>query len=255
MGQNKAKPLAARRPARRRIGLFATFVPYQNPLRMGFPFTLEGQHDFDERLKPEGLDQVLELWTRWAQELKSEAFEREGDSLRFQSKDSMVGFWYPVRTRLLRVEGQLRMEYEADMQELIKLTLLLVLVGAFLSSFNVDGFLIFSALLTVVFYGANVLFINSHLRRELKQFERSLPKSLFAAPEPEAASRRGLCPACGCPLTPYDRDCPDCGLRVNPRAKTKPFSSSQYEGIRFEYHFKPEKPETPKPPTGDEPNR
>ena len=52
---------------------------------------------------------------------------------------------------------------------------------------------------------------------------------------------QSVCPACGLPFTPYDGECRQCGLTVNPMPKPWPVDSSAFEGHEILYSFKPKK--------------
>lgn len=168
----------------------------------------------------------------------------EKDKLEFTYK-SFLGIPYIIEMHI--VYGKMPgIEYEIKLNRLIQVCIALVIFVAFFSSFGITGFLWFSAILTVVFYALNVT-ITDKLMRDLiakaLKFKTTnrLKEETLSEEQMKWIQDKSKCPACGEDITEYDRNCPECGLRIREKAPTCPFDVSKYPNRRFKYEFKTRK--------------
>jgi hypothetical protein len=168
----------------------------------------------------------------------------EDDKIEFTYK-SFLGIPYNIEMHIIygKMPG---IEYEIKLNRLIQVCIALVIFVAFFSSFGLTGFLWFSAILTVVFYALNVTIIDKLMRdliaKALKfKTTNRLKEETLSEEQKKWIQDKSKCPACGEDITEYDRNCPECGLRIREKAPTSPFDVSKYPDRRIKYEFKPRK--------------
>jgi hypothetical protein len=168
----------------------------------------------------------------------------EDDKIEFTYK-SFLGIPYNIEMHIIygKMPG---IEYEIKLNRLIQVCIALVIFVAFFSSFGLTGFLWFSAILTVVFYALNVTIIDKLMRdliaKALKfKTTNRLKEETLSEEQMKWIQDKSKCPACGEDITEYDRNCPECGLRIREKAPTSPFDVSKYPDRRIKYEFKPRK--------------
>ncbi len=175
--------------------------------------------------------------------IKSKDIERlefTNGTIRFDSRNSLIPFNYSVEIELQEKETY-EVKYEFHLIELIKVTILLLIVAAFLSTFSVTAYLWFAAIFGVLFFGFNILFINTQTRRIIKKslipFDPSLDQSRELYNKTTFPDNINTCPACEARVSIYDHYCPECGLKL-PGKRAKPPSdttSSTNQSINYQY--------------------
>ena len=172
-------------------------------------------------------------------------YRKKGEKINFHYL-SLFNIKYPVEITI-KNDNLLIITYETKLIKLIQISLVLIVITAFFSSFGVSGFLWFSAILTLIFFSANVLFIESGIRKLIKStdFYQNLnpgKEGQFSKEQMKWMKDVNKCPACGEKLNLYDINCPECGLKLPRKPIAKPFDVSKYDNKRLSYHYKPQKP-------------
>ena len=171
--------------------------------------------------------------------------EIKEDTVSFICNNAFIKFSFPVSFTFYKKEN-INIEYEFKLENLLKITIVLILLIAFFSSFSMSAFLWFSFIISVIFFGANVIFIDTNIKKIIK----SLPVYSLSNPDiDEKLSEEQIswindktkCSACGEEINEYDYHCPECGLKLNNKIKTIPFDVTKYQNKRFKYHLKDKK--------------
>lgn len=203
---------------------------------MSFPYSYKTKIDHTENLN----------FDFWADKIvqKSEKFglkelAQTQNQLSFVSNKSLFGFKYRVDF----FEEDDFLQYEFHLLELIKITLIVVVLLAFVSKFSFSGFLWFAGIFIAVFYFANVFYIGQKLKYF---FDNEIFETHLQTIKPEKMTdeqqswqaNSNKCSACGEEITDYDHACPECGLTIKGKRKILPVSTSKFEGYRFRYEYK-----------------
>ena len=176
---------------------------------------------------------------------KYKNLEIKNNIITFETDNAFIKFNYPVSLTFLKKEN-IVIEYEFKLENLIKITIILILIIAFFSSLSMSGFLWFSFIVSVVFFAANIIFIDLNIQKILK----SLP--IYSISNPEIDEKlteeqvkwiqdQTKCSGCGETITEYDYTCPECGLKLSNKIKTLPIDITKYQTKRVKYHFKDKK--------------
>lgn len=162
---------------------------------------------------------------------------QEDQTISFSTKDSLLYFSYKVELTYLPEKKQVR--FWVQLEELLKITLVLIVFSAFFSTFSINNFLIFSGIFVFVFYSINLIFIHNAITKLIKTaVESKQRKESFSAEQKKWMKDPNRCPGCGATLGIYDRDCPECGLRVRQNNYTIPLDLSKYKDKQIVYHYK-----------------
>ena len=139
--------------------------------------------------------------------------------------------------------AELKIEYEIKLIKLIQVCIALAVFIAFFSKFGIEGYLWFSAIFIIIFFGVNLVFTDNLIQKLIK----SSPFLLNANSEHiELISKEQKnwikdplkCPACGEDINEFDLKCPECGIRLRDYANASPFNVSKYKQKRFKYFYK-----------------
>ncbi len=216
---------------------------------MGLPYSYTKKIDFDVNISLQKQD-FLELLS---QSLQHEEGISEinivEEELVFKSKKSLLNFSYQVNTRV-DITDKINFVFEANLVDLIKISLALIVVIPFLSTFNINTFFIFSSILIFIFYFANLIFILSSTKQT---FEKALTRLNILQTEDMSIEQQDWlsdlekCSACGYNISEYDLNCPDCGIMLKQNKFTKPLDISQVKPKKnqdqstnqdISYHYK-----------------
>jgi hypothetical protein len=140
-------------------------------------------------------------------------------------------------------ENGKQVDYEIKLNKLIQICVALVVFIALFSSFRFTGFLWFSFVFTLIFFVINIIVAEKSVLKLLKtvfpqdenyqsNVEQITPRQL------EWIKDKSKCPACGEDITEYDRNCPECGLRLREKAPPEPFDISRFKNRRIKYSFR-----------------
>ncbi len=163
-------------------------------------------------------------------------------SLSFRSLFTIV---FPVEFTFTK-DPEISIEYEIKLMKLIQICVALVIFIAFFSSFGITGYLWFSAIFVVVFYGLNLFFADNLIQKLIKSSsffsEQKLQnEGIISIEQKQWIKDAKKCPACGEDITDYDLKCPECGIRVRSQALPSPFDVSNFKQKRFKYYYKEKK--------------
>jgi len=202
---------------------------YQNHIQ------LIQQEGFDIR----NLNSKLEILLQKDELIKD--FSSSADFIQFNYK-SFLGIQY-----LIEIKNNLSdsdsINYEIKLSKLIQVCIALVIFIAFFSSFEFSGFLWFSIFFTVIFYAINLIVVDKQIQTILKSVvsdELSFDgnEETLTEKQKEWINDKSKCPACGEEITEYDKNCPDCGLKIRDNARPKPYNLSKYDNENIKYHFR-----------------
>ncbi len=213
---------------------------------MSLPYSYKSKIEIPESEAFESEEVLYKLESQLnTMQLVSE-FELTDEKILFNYK-ALFNVKYPVEFTPKKEEN-IWISYEAKLMKLIQLSLVLIIFVAFFSSFEINGFLWFSAIFTLIFFTINVLYIEHGVQKLLKS--TSLFQSIDMQSEEKFSEEQlkwmndtNICPACGENLLPYDQNCPECGLRLPRKLIAKPFDVSKYENKRLSYSYKTKKKE------------
>jgi len=204
---------------------------------MGFPNNKTGKIEFEKAM---GVDitqqQLRSTFYRILLGYNFKDLKLEGENISFSTNSSLFKIEYPVTIKI-DVNDDIVVKYEIALQQLLKVSILVVVVAAFLSRMYITTFISFLIGLLAVFYIINILIIDSSVRRVINDIFEKLPYTNNEDYSPEQASwlnDTSRCPACGGNLSEFDIKCRSCGLSLPNRLNIK--------------SFKPGIPEPPKPP-------
>jgi len=136
--------------------------------------------------------------------------------------------------------------YEIKLNKLIVVCIALIIFIAFFSSFQFNGFLWFSGIFTLIFYAINVIVVDKYVQGILKlvlnynvtDYEN---EDILSKQQMEWMRDNSKCPACGEDITEYDKNCPECGIKIREKARPKSYDLSKYENKNIKYFFKEKK--------------
>ena len=216
---------------------------------MSFPYSFKSIIELaGEKIKEKNPDinYITRLLINELNKQKTSDLIFEENLIKMTSKNSIFGFEYETDFKVTGTDKEVNIEYEFHLDKLIKITLLLVVFTAFFSYFNVTAFLIFSALLAIIFYSANLFFINSYLQKIIRKavginefdFEGS---EELSKKQKEWMKNPSKCSACGHNITIYDLYCPDCGLRIKQNKFSIPLDTTKYQKKTVKFHYKAKK--------------
>ncbi|MBN1250518.1 MAG: zinc ribbon domain-containing protein [Bacteroidales bacterium] len=214
---------------------------------MPFPYSYKSSFEI-ENTESYDLDFVISDSVNHLKNKDISAIEFQNSNISFISNNALFKFNYHVNFVFDKKENII-IEYEIKLEQLIISTIIIILIIAFFSSLAMSGFLWFSFIVSVIFYAANLIFIDSYIHKIIK----SLPIYKNANPfVDEKLSDEQLdwikdenkCSGCGEIVTKYDNICPECGLKISNEKFAIPLDVTKYQNKRFKYHYKDKKNDT-----------
>lgn len=163
------------------------------------------------------------------------------NQLTYVFKSEFLGFEFETTFDCQNNHQQLSVKYTADLVNLFKILVAILMVSALMASFSIDAYFIFAVVFSVVFYVVNIFFIDNQLRKLIFQIPGlSLDKTERLSAEQLAWIRnKELCSACGTKISVYDLHCPECGLRLKQSQYLgQPLDVSKYQNAEIKYHYK-----------------
>ena len=153
----------------------------------------------------------------------------EDKSISFITNNSLFKIHYPVEFSF-EVKETIVVNYSIALSELLKVSILVVIVAAFLSKLYITTFITFLLILLAAFYIINILIVDSAIRRIINDSLAGMSfvsKEDFSAEQSEWLRDTSRCPACGSALSELDIKCPSCGISLPNRLNIKTFSPQQ----------------------------
>ncbi len=130
-------------------------------------------------------------------------------------------------------------DYEFSLENIVKVSIIIISISAFLYK-DLINLIIF---ITIVIFSLYFIVI-FHTKNFLENIFNKITKDVFI---PEKMGKEQLswqnnpdkCPGCGADLTIYDSFCPECGLNLKNRRKTKkqPVSRTGFPDYKILYKF------------------
>ncbi len=212
---------------------------------MPFPYSIKKKTDIK---KPEvgrvnfGKELIKEILHKIFSDKGITDYHSEKNKIKFKTKQSLVGFEYDLKLEISEKNNVISVEYEFFLDKLLQITSVLVIFIALFSYFNVSTFLIFSGIFAVIFYGINIIFINSYIKNNIEKIYGN--KNEFEQDEELDRKQKewlkdvNNCPACGERVTEIDLFCPDCGLKVKQNRYSIPLDTSKYKNREVKYIYK-----------------
>ena len=197
---------------------------------MSFPFSITFQYKLNEVLLP---DNVLAELGNLIEIFDSKVHIITNNVLYIRSRDSLVGFSYKVEIKYQKSENK-QITVKIELPQLLKIVVLIFLFTAFFSTFSVSGFLWFSAILSVLFYFVNLLYIKITWSRIMKRFLENLKKPVS---QENNLNTENKCPACNESLNLYDIFCPECGISLKQNNLSKNTDITKYMNTTIKYTY------------------
>ncbi len=197
---------------------------------MAFPNSKTGKVEFDKARAVNVNGQLIAKTVYSAlANTDVENLKLDNDSLSFMTNNSLFKIHYPVKLNF-EVNDTIVINYSIALSELLKVSILVVIVAAFLSRLYITTFITFLLILLAAFYIINILIVDSAVRRIINDLFKRLPfisKEDFSKEQAEWLKDTSLCPACGASLSEFDMKCPVCGISLPNRLNIKTFSPKQ----------------------------
>lgn len=198
---------------------------------MALPYTYTKKIKIDTSIESDAFQSVFKDAIT---DSKLKSYHYDNKEIEFESKNSLVSFVY--KARIIINEKELILE--VNLMELLKISLIIIVFIAFFSKFSFNSFLWVSGTVTLLFYFANILYINRFL---LSKINYTIDLSMgYVAEQLDNKSfsvHQMFCPACNYPISKYHAFCPDCGVRFGQKASS-PYSITKFKNYEINYHFK-----------------
>lgn len=137
-------------------------------------------------------------------------------------------------------EGGIKINIKLYTENIFKVIVVVLLVGAFFSSFTFKAFLIFSIVFSILFYLFIFLLVKSQFYRVLESFiEQDDEKGIMTEEQKRWLNDVNTCSACGSAITKYHIECPECGLKIREKQNYSRFSTTN-NSLHLKYKYKEE---------------
>lgn len=214
---------------------------------MIFPFILKKQHEYPLESENFGISEatLIEWISAIArQKLKPQEIQSSGKRLTVGSQKSLFGIWFLVVFEVEKRDLDFRIRYRLKMTHHL-LVLLFILISLYLLFIHtISIFLIIAAVFSPVFYLVCALYLihsTNALLNDIPFLHADETESLNQK-QKEWINNPYQCPACGAYITPYNKYCPECRLRVRKKApKPAANHSSADKKTELNYHYKEKK--------------
>lgn len=136
-----------------------------------------------------------------------------------------------------------KLNIEIHIINLLKISLLIVILFPFFSNFSIGKVLLFSGIIISIFYLANIIYINSFINKfsdfliEGTEIDK-INTEEFSEEQMQWINDKNRCSACGAYVKDYYTHCFDCGIKLDRKAKKSPFNSTNYKNYEIRYKFK-----------------
>ncbi|MEA2042837.1 MAG: hypothetical protein U9N85_09830 [Bacteroidota bacterium] len=168
--------------------------------------------------------------------------------LSLSTTNSLFKQAYKVDIRVKRRDSEVDIEYEINLDALLRLSLIILTASAFFLFLSVTEFFIYGSLTVAAFYGINLFFINTYIQNKIEQFTGKNNHDNQESADLEKNQREWendpyKCTACGSDLTDFDLYCPDCGIKVKQNQYSVPINLTKYQDktVRYQYKVKERK--------------
>jgi len=164
----------------------------------------------------------------------------QNNIIEITTKNSLVYFEYQIK---INVDDDNILNIEIQLINLLKLSLLIIVVVPFISNFSIKNFFIFSIAIFSIFYFLNFIYINSFTNQLAKFITEGIEIDTIVEEEISDEQKEWIenpykCSACGALIEDYYTHCLDCGLKQDRPAKKSPFNTTKYVDYEIKYNFK-----------------
>ncbi len=134
---------------------------------MSFPYSIEKNFELEFSENNQFiLSDILQQADEKFRLRDAKSIEIKGNTIQFKWRNSLMFFSYPVK---IEFEGdkKLKIRYQFELMELIKVLLLVVVFIAFFWQLEISNLFIFISITTFILYFVNVWYIDSQIKRSL----------------------------------------------------------------------------------------
>jgi len=209
---------------------------------MSFPYSINKKFQFPAEDYP-NLSKAYLRKALIAVFADEEFIKEEENTITYKSKNSLINFSYNFDIVFDKGEST-SFKIIINLVVLLQITVLLLVMTALLSKFEFKHYLMFSGIFVVVFYFANLAFIQSRISKKVNKALNMLGydiESDFTPEQKQWLADETKCPACGGDITENDIVCKSCGLKIKQNRFTKPLNLNQNKnngGIKYHYKEK-----------------
>ncbi len=212
---------------------------------MSYPYEISGTIDIlSDTINEQKVSESLLLRVLTQNFSDKPDFNVQQNKVTYTETDTLFKIPYGIQIFVTKKGSDYTLNYSIEYDKLIKITLALTILSAFLSFYSVTTFLITAAIFSVMFYIGNSFFIQSSFERRLNgivgntevEFENG---GIVTAELKKRLNNPNLCPACGADIHTYDLECSECGLRLRQNRYSRPLDISKYQSAHVNYEYKP----------------
>jgi hypothetical protein len=206
---------------------------------MSFELKIKRKLVFTEKeLNGLSIESSIQKLANYLLRTENEEVITDGNMIYGFSNKSVLYYQYRFLFSFEKENGQSIIRYEYNLLPVFKITLIMILFAAFFSKFSINNLLIFSAIFIILFFGFNIIYINSALKQMI--LNALMPESLnyeekLSAEQKDWINNPDKCPACGEEISHFNYTCPECGLSINPKNKKKNVNMTGFYKIKFKY--------------------
>ncbi len=168
----------------------------------------------------------------------------QNNTLFFKSRKSLLNFFYNVELDINVKKNKIIIDYKINLLEVIIISIFLFVFIPFFSKLSLNGFFIFSVIIILIFYLANVIFMSHQLYQYINKsliVNKIIDDIKISTEQQNWINNPDKCPACGCDINKDTLYCPDCGLKISQNPYTRPLNLSDKQNQKINYHFKEKK--------------
>jgi DNA-directed RNA polymerase subunit RPC12/RpoP len=163
----------------------------------------------------------------------------QNNEIELTSRNSLLHFNFQIK---IYFEESTNLCIEIQIINILKISLLIIILTPFFSNFSLKNYLLFSGIIFLIFYGINFLyiklFINNFSSYLISGIETDKNEEEFSEIQKEWIENEYKCSACGAPIENYYTHCFDCGIKLDRKAKKSPYNITKYIDYDVSYKFK-----------------
>jgi len=205
---------------------------------MPFEFKIKRKLHFQtEILNKASQDDIIQMLSFYMKNKENLDIGIDGNTITSHTNKSVLYYEYKAKFIIEKKEN-LTVWYEYNLIPVFKITVIMILFAAFFSKFSFNNLLIFSGVFIVVFFGFNIMYINSVLKNMIQNalfpegvnYEEKLTEE-----QQEWIKNPEKCPACGAEISQYNFECSECGLSINKKNRKRNINLSGFYNTKIKY--------------------
>jgi len=206
---------------------------------MSFPYSYTRKFEISN--KKIEIDNLEKKINEISEKYKITEIKKSINKISLISQNTLAFFKFQIDITL--EEDNKTLNFEIHIIDLLKISLLIVVVIPFFSNFSIGKILLFSGIIILIFYLANIMYINSFINKFSNflitgtKFDQLKTEEL-SEQQKKWMNDKNRCSACGAPVLEYYTHCLDCAIKLNRKAKKSPFNTTNYNNFEIEYKFK-----------------